>query len=241
MGRRRGGRGRGRWWTLPLSDGAVAFWGLNEASGVRDDAVGAHNLTDVNTVTQAAGKVGNAAQFTAANAEYLEVADHADFSPASFTISVWVYLDTKGTLQSICVKDDIGANREFQLLYDVGDDRFTIYFGGSGTHPNEGTSPATATWYHVIAGYSAAAGGSFIQVNNGTEATAVVANPGDSSASFRLGARGNGSGYLNGRLDAVGFWSRVLTANERTELWNDGAGGEYPFDDRLTTMLVHGV
>ena len=34
---------------------------------------------------------------------------------------------------------------------------------------------------------------------------------------------------VNGTLDAVGWWHRVLTDEEITELYNAGAGLEHPF------------
>ena len=34
--------------------------------------------------------------------------------------------------------------------------------------------------------------------------------------------------YFDGLIDEVGLWRRVLTAQERTDLWNGGAGLTYP-------------
>jgi hypothetical protein len=34
---------------------------------------------------------------------------------------------------------------------------------------------------------------------------------------------------VNGQIDEVAIWSRVLTSDERTELFNAGAGKFYPF------------
>ena len=66
--------------TCTLPTNLIAYWKLDEASGTRNDSKGANHLTDNNTVTQAVGKVGNAAQFTLANSEYLSIADNADLS-----------------------------------------------------------------------------------------------------------------------------------------------------------------
>lgn len=35
--------------------------------------------------------------------------------------------------------------------------------------------------------------------------------------------------YHDGRLDGIGIWKRVLTAQERTELYHGGVGLQYPF------------
>ncbi len=34
--------------------------------------------------------------------------------------------------------------------------------------------------------------------------------------------------YLNGALDEIGLWTRVLTSTEVTQLYNGGAGLAYP-------------
>ena len=54
---------------MALTDNLIAFWQLEEASGVRYDSEGSNNLTDNNTVTSATGVVGDAAQFTRSNSE----------------------------------------------------------------------------------------------------------------------------------------------------------------------------
>lgn len=73
----------------------AAYWKLDEASGTRSDSAGSSHLTDNNTVTQSSGRVGNAGQFTAANNEYLSVADNAALSSGDVDITVagWIYLD----------------------------------------------------------------------------------------------------------------------------------------------------
>ena len=74
-----------------LTTSLIAHWNLDEASGTRVDAKGGNDLTDNNTVTQATGIVSNAGQFTAANSEYLSIADNAALSTGDidFTIPLW--------------------------------------------------------------------------------------------------------------------------------------------------------
>ena len=51
---------------LAILHECYGYWQLGEASGTRADTYLDNDLDDNNTVTQAVGKVGNAAQFTAA-------------------------------------------------------------------------------------------------------------------------------------------------------------------------------
>lgn len=217
----------------------VAYWKLEEASGTRVDATGRGNdLTDNNTVTQATGIVGNAAQFTAANSEYLSHADNADLSTGNvdFTVAAWVYLDSKpASVMGFVTKGSGGSttNAEYSLQYLNTSDRFrlVVFDGGSNAGAavaNNLGSPSTSTWYFVVAWHDSVADTVNIQVNNGTvNSSAYTFGSWDSTEPLWIGR--SSSGYQNGRIDAVGFWKRVLTAGERTSLYNGGAGLQYPF------------
>src|SRR5262245_2022186 len=76
----------------PLLNALMAHWRLEEASGTRVDAHGGNNLGDINTVGQAAGKLGNAASFLAASEESLTIGDNAALrmGDINFTIAGWV-------------------------------------------------------------------------------------------------------------------------------------------------------
>ncbi|MDA2917638.1 hypothetical protein MYX64_12505, partial [Nitrospinae bacterium AH_259_B05_G02_I21] len=83
-----------------------AHWKLNEASGTRSDSHGSNDLTDNNTVGQAAGKIGNAADFIRVNSEYLSIADNADVSAGDVDITwaLWVWLDDNTNSHSLIGK-----------------------------------------------------------------------------------------------------------------------------------------
>ena len=102
---------------MALTDNLVSWWELDEASGTRNDAHGSNHLTDGNTVAQVAGKVGNAAQFVAANAESLSIADNANLSVSGvFSVCAWVYMDSK--INNMCaVSKHSSLFTEYDLYY----------------------------------------------------------------------------------------------------------------------------
>jgi hypothetical protein len=216
---------------LSLRKKAVAYWKLGEASGSRADSTGWGNtLTDVNTVTQAAGKVGNAAQFTRVNAESLTLADNVDLSTGniSFGIACWVYLDTKATQQGILVKWGGAGLREYYLEYNSGADRFRFHVSNDGTADavviaNALGSPSVGTWYFIVCWHDADADTINIQVNDGTvNSTAHATGVFDSTWNFAIG---NLVGlFLDGRVDEAGVYKPFPTAAERTWLYNGGSG-----------------
>ena len=78
--------------TSTLTDGLVAYWPLDEASGTRADShSNSLDLTDNNTVSQGTGHVyANAADFEEATREYLSRASTDLLQPLSFSISLWI-------------------------------------------------------------------------------------------------------------------------------------------------------
>lgn len=215
----------------------IAFWNLDEASGTRNDALGANHLTDNNTVTQDTGKIGSAAQFTAANSEFLSIADNTNMSTGDidFTFAGWVYLDTKGAVRDICTKWGASGQFEYILLYNNTPDRFEFYVSNNGTATVAVTastlgSPATGTWYFLVAYHDSVNNLIGISGNNGGFNTAAhTTGVFNSTSPFQFGAKASSPSYHNGRLDAWGFWKRVLTSNQITILYNAGAGLGYPF------------
>ena len=210
----------------------ISYWKLEEASGSRADSYGTNTLTDNNTVTQAVGKLGNCAQFTALNMEKLSIASNSGLIPgaSSFTITVWAYLDSKPTISRILSKDNgLAATSEYALWYYGIDDRFRINvaFNGAssiGLNANNFGIPSPSTWYFIIAWVDADADTLNISVNNGTaNSTALSSALNSTSTEFDIGSDATGN-YFDGRIDSAGFWKRVLTAAERTALYNSGSG-----------------
>lgn len=221
-----------------LLDGLVAYWKLDEASGTRNDSVGSNHLTDNNTVTQAVGKIGNAAQFTATNLESLSIADNADLSTGDidFGFATWVYLDSKGTSRYIATKGEgNGTNDEFLFGYSSGADRFFlgVYNGVGGAGEalaNALGSPSLATYYLIKAWHDSVANTVNIQVNNGTVDSVSYSGGGqDTTNPFTLGGTSAFGASWDGRIDEFGFWKRVWTFDERATLWNGGVGLTHPF------------
>lgn len=211
-----------------LNASLISYWKLDEASGTRVDSEPtgtAQNLTDNGTVTSNPGKIGDAGQFTAANNEYLSRADSADLSTGNidFTIAAWVYMDSKPAECYVMGK----YSSEYYLRYNTSaDDRFRFVIGGCVAVANNFGSPSTATWYLIIAWHDSVNDLCGISVNDGTaNTTSDAGGTTDGTAAFNIGTiLNNGSIDWNGRIDEVGFWKKVLTAGERTELYNAGAG-----------------
>lgn len=200
------------------------------------DSRSTNDLEDINTVTQAVGKLGNAAQFTAANSERLRIADNAALSMGDidFTIACWVYLDSETAARPIVAKWNT-ANFEYKLEYRNAADRFVFSVSQTGavgvdvTANNLG-AVSSATWYFIVCWHDAAGNTINIQVNDGTaDSTSHTLGVRDGTSDFMLGMDQSASTFMDGRIDSVSVWKELLSAAEKTWLYNAGNGREYPF------------
>lgn len=216
---------------LDMYTNLISYWPLDEASGTRSDAYGSNHLTDNNTVGQAAGKVGNAADFIAANLEYLNRADNALLSMGDidFTLACWVWVNSlPGTSMGIVTKWQ--GSLEYMIYYRGFTQNFAFIVNNGGYGECNPAGPTTAnTWHFVVAWHDSVANTVNLQIDNG----AITSNPWsngvtDGTDYFGIGNYSAGQ-WLGGRVDELGLWKRVLTAAERDYLWNGGAGRAYPF------------
>lgn len=230
---------------MALLDDCVAYWRLGEASGSRADSVGSNTLTDNNTVGSTTGKLGNAANFIAANSEYLNIADNAALSMPngqSFTIAMWI---NPSTLTNGATPLNKGG-----LIFGASSFSYALEFLLQGMNVNllwilsnntassaltcsAGVLP-TSTWSFVVAWYDNSDNFQHIQLNNGTPVSIGAPSGGssDQTFAFNLGSSGAGGAFFNGAIDDTLIWKRVLTSDERSMLWNGGAGRS-PLDNLM--------
>ena len=127
---------------------------------------------------------------------------------------------------------NLGSNYEYHLF--VNSDNFvTFRVSSSGTTFNGQViatsfgAVSTATWYNVVAWHDTA-DRIGVSVNLSATTAAYTSGVRSGSAPFVIGAVSNGAGlFMNGGVDATGFWKKVLTAQERSDLYNSGAASVY--------------
>ena len=93
---------------------------------------------------------------------------------------------------------------------------------------------SAGNWYFFVGWKDASASTINLQLNNGTVLSAATTqgDVGDGNP-FGLSMAVTGfSSQINGRVDSVGFWKRVLTATERADLYNGAKGKTF---DQINT------
>jgi len=226
---------------MALDTSLISYYKLDESSGNATDSVGSNTLTNNNSVTYSTGKINNGANFVRASSQYLSKVDDTSLDlSANMSVSFWLNLSSlPGTneTQGLVTKDNT-----YGIYYQdsAGTKRFGMFsvLSSSYTFHTFNTTLSTSTFYHVTWTKSGTTSSLYINgilVSSGS-ATATMDN---TTGSFFLGL-GDGAGeYLNGQLDEVAIWSRALSADEVSQIFNSGRGNSYPFT--ATPPLYGGV
>lgn len=227
----------------PLLTNLVSYWGMDESSSpvAIVDSVSAYNATPSGTITSEAGILGNALRFD--GTVQADVPNQAALNPTTaISVQVWFYVsaDTGGaqTMVSKVVSGSAHSSPFFgwsMHLLRVNATTFQPRWwittsdrasGDSRLGPN---TLAINTWHHVVGTFTA---GALELTTNGVKLVDATPSAGTLSqytSPVRFGAHGNSAERFNGRLDSVGVWSRVLSDVEIAQLYNSGAGLNYPF------------
>lgn len=175
---------------------------LDEASGTRIDAAGNDDLTDVNTVPNATGKLGtNAANFTRANSERL-VTTTANITTGDTPVELEIWHKTSLTSTYRVIQGLTGtAGGRWFLEAQIGTDNLLDVEFGFVNGGNQGvsftTSTATVTdgnWHHYVVKISNNASRAEIKlyqdgslIGTGTHASLSYSLPSDFTA-YTIGA-----------------------------------------------------
>lgn len=179
-------------------------------------------------------KTGGAGQFTAANSEYLSIADNASLSVdgSTFSVACFFYADSLATQRTLLCKFKTGSDGEFWLKVDDSDTsalRFIVYNGSTSSAVSTPTATiATGGFYFVVAWLDSdliprISVNGVVTEGVAPLATAIAA----SDAPFTIGARNTGSNLWDGRISRALLAKRVWTSAERTWLFNSNAGRTY--------------
>lgn len=206
-----------------LLDGLTHSYNLDEVGGARADAVGGAPLTDNNAVGSAAGQNNLAASFVAASSQKISRATPLQAAPKTYVF--WVKMGGTAAFQRVL--QDRGT---FVDVWHDGANNLDVkvqVYDGSG-FPTADTGfvvKASGTWLHLVVAVDPVASGVSAYVNNGEFSANAALTAEGSLVPFSIG----GSPFVDGLIDALDVYDRILTADERTESYASGAGKFYPF------------
>ena len=186
-------------------------------------------------------------QFTAADCSWLAMDTPFDPGTSDFSVAFWIYPDTTTTYQAIVDTGGMSADPGFSISTRAGRDLGLWIDTGSRDYDVDALDDllTTGEWHFIVVNWDR--DGNAQVYHNGEAAGTPLDITGHQSS---LGATrgvvgataetGNERNFLDGRLDSLGLWTRLLTRDEITALYNSGAGLVYgDLSDAFKTDLSH--
>lgn len=212
-----------------------------DAGNATDDSASGHNGTLQNSPTFPSGHTNSGLGLVSASFQYVEVADHADFTLSTWTIMAWIKLTTN----QVC--SFVPKPNQWWFGTDGTQITHGVYKSGGGTVSVGSGSvqlPATQTWFHVACRYD----GTYLDIlYNGSVAPDSHANVGsitmaDTGDAVRIGSWNGSSEWLDGVMDDVRIFDNALTDGEvstymNTPVTSGGGGGGSPSSSRNVLLL----
>lgn len=219
----------------PLPEGATAYWKMDDGAGTGvTDEYKTSNGELYNAVeeTWTDGYMGKALDFTQSSSTDTSVfvdisnTDAVDFdSTESFSISLLVKADKSyGSEQTIISKGMVGISNGgwYHLSYKNGAVRFMIWDSDKLSSP-EGVMPSSFPdndWVHIVCVRNVETDSLYVYLNGDLldgevdETVMDIANDGN----LYIGAAPNWGNQLQGSVDELSIYNRVLTADEIASL-----------------------
>lgn len=243
----------------PILTDLQSYWKMEETLGQAFDSVGSNHLTELRGVVGflPQGKIGNARRFNKAQDRCFTAPSNASLTVGdnAFTFVAWIKFEVTWTISQTIVEklNTASSLYEYWLFYEYSAGHFTGTVYPTGAVGSAVSVIATNAdpvlinpWYFVAFWHDPVANKIYIQVNDGiVHETTVSGGAFAGNSPFTLGGRyQSGASYgVDGLVDEIGFWRKVLTPSERISLYNSGFGKTYPFDapDYVPTGLAVGL
>jgi Concanavalin A-like lectin/glucanases superfamily len=205
----------------------AAYWKLDDTNWT-DSSGNGRTLSNNNGVTNTSGIINYGASFNGST-QFL-LTSSFPFISGDFSVSFWVNVTDTQTQQTFIESPTYGALNIYFLYGSLCvNDYMTV------SEINEVGSFNNNTWYNIVViknnGITSAySNGEFLA---STEQNMYI------DSSIGIGASSYLSDFFtNGKIDEVGVWSRALSQDEITYLYNTGNGHSYPFSSSPTIEFV---
>jgi hypothetical protein len=218
-----------------LVTGLLSYYQLEDATEYFVGG-GTYDLTNGGSTPFNSGKVSKAADGGSSNSAKLLYADSnagGDLTYAqsvtAWSVSLWVKLNSSqsgGTIWRTNVNNGSSRRRTFALILQSSVLKFELYDGSLDLY-STGQTLSTGTWYHVVTTYDGSTIKMYVNNSNVLTQNRSTSYAPDTTNGFGILAdRESGANYdyLNGMVDELGLWSKVLSATEISDLYNGGSG-----------------
>jgi hypothetical protein len=223
-------------WTSSMNTNLAAYWSFNTASGLNDSVTGAYNVTG--TTNYVTGINGNAQNYT--STFYNTATQYMPKLGANnFSISFWVKT-SDGCIAGVCgIIDVLGGWGPSAGGYGVvvgansGNGKIVLA-SNPPWGPEDAVTINDGNWKHIVIERKGTGAGNLKYYVNGVN---TFNGSQDYSQDYNFDYQGHIGATINanmpagrfytGLLDEVGIWTRALTEQEISDLYNGGTGLTY--------------
>jgi hypothetical protein len=211
-----------------LGKGLIAYWSADNT------LVDIHNslaLTDSGSLAYGTGHVYPQAWDLEKNeADYLSIADNPNLETQTHTFAIWFRPETitGGENYILFAKTNATAgSRSYELRIDF-QGRLSWRCSADGTNEVSvvTTETVTANAWH-LATCTVGGGTITVQLDDGQVYSANHTGIADTTSPLTIGTRAAGAILYDGLIGPFSLWNRLLSPNERAEIWNGGVGVKY--------------
>jgi hypothetical protein len=210
--------------------GLVSYYKLD---GNSNDAHGSNDGTVNGATYTASGKINGAYSFDGSNDKITVPSGvYSLFSGTkSYTLNIWVYLNSSNTsCLFFCSPGTSYSGRYKTIALSIQNNIFRFFRCNGSSYEDVLAfgSISTSSWYMVTITYDGSTMKGY--VNKTLEGSLSSSLTATTPTFGNIGVwQESGSNYywLNGIIDEVGIWSRALTSDEITQLYNNGNGLTY--------------
>lgn len=222
-----------------LTTGLVSYWGLE---GNSNDFYASNNGTDTNiSYSTNYGKVNQGAEFDYNSAKHIDFPDDMISAAGAASINVWLYATGSQAMYATALAGN-SSNGDpggywWTAIAATGNSWSGHIGGGFCTANNNrvfvdsGVGVSSGAWTMVTITYDRSYVSIYVNgvYKNKTAATGdIIGYGGGGIGPLRLGNETGNSGSdhdaFGGYLDEVGLWSKALSQQEITDLYNGGTG-----------------
>jgi len=222
---------------INLSNDLISYWGFEEGSlsdtNVENSINDSLDLTIYNGyVRTTSGLIGQGLDVSPLGTRYL--LSNADFKKSiNTTISFWINSTGVGGMSfNPGLFQGFFSNAQNRIYMDKTNTQ--LKFRDPYTGPPNASLPGVQKWTHYVITYNGNTGLTIVyyngtQVSNGTGTNLTL------EGQLRLIPSSDASDHFHGSVDEIGIWSKVLTADEISALYNNGSG-ELPYYNYHVTV-----
>lgn len=214
---------------MALTDNLVAYWKLDESSGNAADATGNGNtLTNTGGITYESGKINKGARNNGSSNRLSGTITGL----TSTSNNTWSFQIKLNSFNGYIVDHLPTSNGVRFIIYGNGTNGITIFANGNTINI---TGMSLGTFYHVVVTKNGTGWTAYLDnVSKGTTTTGGGSYINNLAFSLLSPADSFGS-QPDVVIDEFGIWDRALSAGEVSQLYNGGAGLQYPFESTVNS------